>query len=40
MAREMETESLANLGDTLLRVPSVWVTTLAFVSRAVRHIGN
>lgn len=27
-------------GDTLLRVLSVWVMTLAFVSRAVRHIGN
>lgn len=25
---------------TLLRVPSVWVTTLAFVSRAVWRIGN
>lgn len=37
---EMETDSSANPGDALLRVPSAWVMTLAFVSRAVRHIGN
>ena len=40
VAREMETESSANPGDALLRVPSAWVMTLAFVSRAVRHICN